>query len=81
MKKAKPVEIAQVYELNCARCHGTDGAAMKFGSKNLQVSALSAEEAASIIKNGKGAMPAISGNYTDAEIKQLSEYVITLRKK
>jgi len=81
MKKPKGIDTVGVYEINCARCHGTDGAAMLYGAKNLKISTLSKEEAAYIIKNGKGAMPAITSNYTDKEIDQLAEYVITLRKK
>jgi len=81
MSKPKATDVAQLYELNCSRCHGQDGAAMLFGAKNLKESVLTEAEMVQIIKNGKGAMPAISSNYSDAEIKQLAQYAATFRTK
>lgn len=81
MSKPKATDVAQLYELNCNRCHGQDGAAMLFGAKNLKESVLTEAEMVQIIKNGKGAMPAISSNYSDEEIKQLAQYAATFRTK
>jgi mono/diheme cytochrome c family protein len=71
----------QLYQLNCARCHGTDGSKGASGAKNLKSSSMSKEQIYSIIQNGKGAMPGYQSTIkSDSSMKWLVEYVQTLRK-
>ncbi|MBL0018380.1 MAG: SirB2 family protein [Bacteroidia bacterium] len=68
-----------LYEKYCVLCHGSDGAAGIQGAKNLQVSVLVDADILSIIKNGKGMMPA-NPDLNDAQVEQVKEYVKYLRK-
>lgn len=80
MSRPKAETATVLYQQNCVRCHGENGADMKFGALNLQTSTISKEEVALTIKNGRGAMPKLEGGYSDEEINQLADYVMTLRK-
>ena len=70
----------EIFESNCAKCHGTDGTKGKWGAKNLQLSSLSDSELLIIITNGKRIMPAWNHNLTKNEIELVKDYVKTLRK-
>jgi mono/diheme cytochrome c family protein len=71
----------QLYQMNCARCHGTDGSKGASGAKNLKSSSMSKEQIYSIIQNGKGTMPAYKNTIkSDSSMMWLVEYVQTLRK-
>jgi len=71
----------QLYQMNCARCHGTDGSKGASGAKNLKSSVMSKEQIYSIIQNGKGTMPAYKNTIkSDSSMIWLVEYVQTLRK-
>ena len=71
----------QLYQLNCARCHGSDGSKGASGAKNLKSSSMSKEQIYSIIRNGKGTMPAYKNTIkSDSSMIWLVEYVQTLRK-
>lgn len=71
----------ELFEMNCAICHGLDGTANVSGAKDLSVSQFSDVEIITIIKNGKNGMPPVS---EIAESKQktqkIVEYVKGLRK-
>ena len=62
----------------CAKCHGTDGKLGMAGAADLSTTKLSAEEHATIIKNGKGTMPKFD-YLSDAEITALTDYIATLK--
>jgi cytochrome c6 len=70
----------EIFEGNCARCHGTDGTKGKWGAKNLKLSNLSDSELLAIISNGKRIMPAWKHSLTKNEIELVKEYIKTLRK-
>jgi cytochrome c6 len=70
----------EIFEYNCARCHGTDGTKGKWGAKNLKLSSLSNTELIMIISKGKGMMPAWNQNLTTEEIELVKDYVKILRK-
>jgi cytochrome c6 len=71
----------EVYEKNCAKCHGKDGSKKSFGVKSLQKSQLSSTETLEIITNGNGKMPNWKEKLSIQEIEQVSEYIDTFRKK
>ena len=73
------VEGKQIFETECMRCHGENGKAAKYGSKDLTVSSLSREEKMEVIKKGKGVMSSYEGKLTDKEINALVDYVETLK--
>lgn len=76
-----PMEHAsKIYMKNCATCHGADGSLGLSGAANLQTSTLSKEEAANIIKGGKGNMPKYGNQLNAAEIEALVEFTESLRK-
>jgi mono/diheme cytochrome c family protein len=50
---------ASLYSMHCAQCHGEDGKLGASGAKDLSTSRLSDAQIVHIIKNGKGAMPAM----------------------
>ncbi len=70
----------QLYEKNCQRCHGADGAKGSMGAKNLQVSVLKAPEIVSLLQQGKKAMPAYGKKLSAEALNELTAYVKTLRK-
>ena len=70
----------EIFESNCARCHGTDGTKGKWGAKNLKLSNLADNELLTIISNGKRIMPAWNHTLTRNEIELVKEYIKTLRK-
>jgi cytochrome c6 len=70
----------EIYEKNCAKCHGKDGSKKSFGVKSLQKSQLSSTETLEIITNGNGKMPNWKEKLSIQEIEQVSEYIDTLRK-
>jgi cytochrome c6 len=69
----------EIYEHNCAHCHGIDGTKGKWGAKNLKVSILSDTELLAIISNGKRAMPTWNQNLSQNEIELVKDYIKTLR--
>ncbi len=71
---------AQVFNANCALCHGRNGDLGMGGAKDLTVSALSREEMLTIVTNGKGAMMPYRNVLTPKQIEQVVDHVRTLRK-
>ena len=61
----------QLYQIHCARCHGSDGNKGASGAKNLKDSQLSKAEIMHIISNGKGVMPSYK-NTIKGETRVLS---------
>lgn len=71
----------QLYQIHCARCHGSDGNKGASGAKNLKDSQLSKAEIMHIISNGKGVMPSYKNTIKgDSSIIWLADYVQSLRK-
>ncbi len=71
---------ADLFRQNCAQCHGVDGrggqgrGTPNFTSASMQAS-FSDSQISSVIRNGKGGMPAWSGKLSDSQIAALSSYV------
>ncbi len=78
---------ADTYKSKCAMCHGADGMASGPAGKAMKVPPVTGPEfkapEAELIattKAGKGKMPAYAGKLTDAQIKDVVAYMLTLRK-
>ncbi len=79
---------ADVYKAKCLSCHGKDGSGTAVG-KSLQAADLrspeiqkkSDAELTQSVSEGKGNMPAFTGNITDDEIHSVLMYVRTLASK
>jgi mono/diheme cytochrome c family protein len=94
MSAATPVASNQtsgkeLFEKNCAKCHGEDGQAKTFRGKftharNLTTadfqSDTSDEQIADAIRTGPKAMPSFEKKLTADEINALVQYVRTLKK-
>jgi len=76
----KTISGAELYQSNCASCHGGDGKLKAAGAKDLSISMMSDEECTLIIRNGRGGMRAFGNELSEAEIKAVVEHVKTLRK-
>jgi cytochrome c6 len=68
-----------LYEANCARCHGLDGAKGKWGARDLRKSRMNDTAIAGQIRSGKGIMPAFEKKMSAQEIAAVLGYVKTLR--
>ena len=76
---------ADTYKAKCAMCHGADGLASGPAGKSMKVppfnaSKMSEADMIAETKAGKGKMPAFTGKLTDAQIKDVVDYVKTLQK-
>ncbi len=71
-----------IYAQYCSGCHGEDGKMGLGGAKDLSASSLSREEVEQIVKNGSAnkKMMAYGNVLSEAELRALSEYVVSLRK-
>lgn len=78
-----------LFDKECATCHGKDGQAKTFKAKfnharNLTDKAwqtdVTDERLSNSIHNGKGKMPAFGKKLSDAQINSLLEYVRSLKK-
>jgi cytochrome c6 len=81
---------ADTFKAKCAMCHGEDGLGNTPVGKSMGVVSYKSPEAmklstaamTAIVKNGKNnKMPAFNGQLTDAQIKDVLQYVRTLQKK
>ena len=80
---------ADTYKAKCQMCHSADGSADTPAGKATKARALSSPEVLKesdtdllvIIKSGKNKMPAFNGKLTDAQMKEVLDYVHTLQKK
>lgn len=75
----------KIFNDDCVTCHGFDGKKKHSGAKDLSISVLNIDEIVKIIKSAQ-----IIGNrlhsprfpevLTDDQIKEVGEYILTLRK-
>jgi cytochrome c6 len=66
------------YKAKCAMCHGATGQGDTPAGKSMKVTPfVKAAEAdmIAITTNGKGKMPAYKGKLTDAQIKEVNDYI------
>ena len=81
-------DAAATYKSKCAMCHGPDGAGDTTMGKKLAVRALGSAdvqkqtdaELTTIVKGGKGKMPAYGGKIADDEIAGLVKLIRTFKK-
>ncbi len=86
-READKKSARDLYQQNCARCHGADGKGGTelgdlFGVPDLtdkSVRRMSRKTVARIILKGKGGMPGFSKKLNAAQINLLSGYVRSLR--
>jgi mono/diheme cytochrome c family protein len=79
---------ADTFKAKCAMCHGADGLATTPTAKNFKVVSfkdpsqvkLTDAQIAAATTNGKGKMPAYKDKLTDAQIKDVIGYILTLQK-
>ncbi len=80
-KKNQEFTGKEIFEKNCAKCHGKDGTKRLLGAKNLQKSILTNTENYEIIANGKGKMPNWKEKLSTEQINQVIEYLDVLKQK
>lgn len=69
-----------IFKKNCVICHGIDGTLGLNGAKDLTKSTLSIDEKILQVTNGKGLMTPFKNILTETEIKQVVDYVQTMKK-
>jgi len=69
----------QLYTAACVNCHGENGDLGKSGAKNLKTSTLNDQEKSTLVKKGKGVMPAYS-SLSDTQIQAIVQYIGTFKK-
>nr|WP_106784706.1 menaquinol-cytochrome c reductase cytochrome b/c subunit [Lysinibacillus timonensis] len=68
-------------QASCIGCHGGDLTGGSGGAPMLLGNELTAEEAAEVIKNGRGGMPAGAFQGTDEELQILAEFIAGLKEE
>jgi len=72
---------AALYTTNCAGCHGVTGAGGSAGPAiNTDEWKNNSSKIQAITKNGQNKMPAFAGKLTDGQIKDIGDYVASLKK-
>jgi mono/diheme cytochrome c family protein len=69
----------QIYEANCASCHGADGSG-GIGPKlagEVADAFPDIEDQIALVTDGRGSMPSFDGRLTEDEIRQVVEYTRT----
>lgn len=75
---AGPADGEAVYKTYCVACHGVDGQ-MKFGgAADLTQSSMPLDGRIEIVTHGQGAMNAFKSVLSEAEIRAVAEYSMTL---
>ena len=77
----EPRDGKTIYTGTCLMCHGDLGDKGLAGAKNLITSTLSDSLSTAIIRDGKNAMMAYGSMLSEAELKNIVEYIKTLRAK
>ena len=75
----------KIFTNDCVTCHGLDGKKKHSGAKDLSISVLNLDEIVKIIKSAQTIgnrlhAPRFPEVLTDDQIKDVAEYIITLRK-
>lgn len=78
-RPGEPINPQSLFERNCAKCHGVNGAKGAFGAANLKKSTMTNEAIMERIRNGKRFMPSFRKKLSPDEIKELAGYVKSLR--
>ena len=87
MKKPSPelstvTDGKELFNRNCAGCHGLDGSGVAIGIANLTVSQLEDAKILEMIKSGSAMekMPSFNGKLNETQINAVAEYVKKFRK-
>lgn len=72
---------AQLFNTNCALCHGRDGTLGLNGAKDLTASTLTKAEMIAVVTNGRAAMMPYKSVLTAKEIDAVVDHVRSLAKK
>ena len=77
---------ADIYQQNCASCHGADGRAktpkgIRKGATDLTKSTISIRNGIRVITNGREQMPDFKDNLSAAEINEVMNYISGFRKR
>lgn len=75
----------KIFTDNCIKCHGVDGKKKYNGAKDLSISVLSLDERIKIISSAQSISdmfhePRFVDVLSENEIKEVAEYIVTLRK-
>ena len=68
---------SEIFQQKCVVCHGMNGSG-GFGPRLTDLSDLSDAQLHTIVHNGKGQMPALAGQLSDAQISAVIAHVRTL---
>lgn len=79
-EEATPDPRKKTYLKYCMSCHGASGTMGFSGSANLTLSSMSRDSVIEMIKEGKNAMLPLEDVMTPEEIKEVADYVMTIRK-
>lgn len=71
---------AALYATNCAGCHGALGVSGKAPALNTDEWKNKSSKVQDITKKGQGSMPAFVGKLSDTQIKDIGDYVASLKK-
>ena len=82
-------DSAAIYKAKCAPCHGADGKGETPVGKSLHVASLASAEVqklsdaemTTILHDGKNKMPAFKDKLTDAEIKEMVQFIRSFAPK
>lgn len=79
VKTAEPTAMNPAKMMSsCRRCHG--GELRGIGkTPTLVNTTLTREQILTILRDGKGRMPAFSDNYTPRELEAITDYILTLK--
>ena len=77
--EADVADGAQIYKKYCIICHGADGKLGVNGAKDLTVCKFTLEEREMQVRKGKNTMTPFEGILTDAQIKSVAAYTMTLK--
>jgi cytochrome c6 len=71
----------ELFDQNCASCHGVDGKLGNSGAKDLTKSKISDADILKIIEEGKNGMPPMKALLeSDSNISNVAEYIKKMRK-
>jgi ubiquinol-cytochrome c reductase cytochrome c subunit len=79
LKKANVAEGAAIFALNCAACHTIEGDGDALASSTFSPSLrhIPAYQVVEAIRTGPGNMPRFTGNLSDKQVNDVTEYVTT----
>ena len=71
----------KIFRTYCITCHGVDGKLALNGAKDLSASELDLDEKILQVTKGKGLMTPFEGILTEEQIRQVSQYTVSLIEK